>query len=655
MGILILRYTNVGAQMPLKFYLDSLNKALSENPKEDKKRVDILNRLSWNYRNTKPNLGIEYGKKASELALKIDYISGYHKGLSYVGINYKNQGNFIKALEYFIRTSESSIIEKDLENEGYSYVNMGMIYHLERNFTRAETSFKQAEIIGSKLKNEVLLAYVYLNLGRMYKDKTNFSLAIDYLLKSILLRQKLKDELGIAAVYQNMAEIYTEQGEYDQANEFFSKSIAIGKKFEDMRSVASNNAGLANLYVKQKKYKEATAAAEKSIEYLKAVGDQMYLKEAYFALYKVYNDLGDYKTALEFQTKYITSKDSLFSEEASQKIQNLETVTLLEKNKTILKEKEKISLIVLIVSSLCWIFLIGMMSVFYLKNRQIKKINEVLAQKNDQIRSKSTELQNAFNEIEYKNSNITQSMQYAQRIQQAILPSLLEFNAFFPNNFILNKPRDIVGGDFYWLAKDGNIVYLACADCTGHGVSGALLASISNMILNKVFHEKKVRDVALILSEANSEIIKTLNQEYTGGREGMDILLCAFDFTNKKVDFAGANHYIYYCQNDAINIVRGNKYGIGGMVEIFGTKRKYDKTVIDISVPTTFYLATDGYQDQFGGASDQKYMRKQLTMLLETIHNDNMADQKELLKEIFDAWKEDREQTDDVLVIGIKV
>ncbi len=653
----ILCCTNAGAQMPHKFYLDSLNKALSGNPKEDKKRVDILNRLSWNYRNIKPTLGIEYGKKASELALKLDYTSGYHKALSYVGVNYKNQGNFIKALEYFIRTSESCIEEKDVENEGYSYVNMGMIYHLEHNFPRAESSFKKAEEIGLKLKDDVLLAYVYLNMGRMHKDKdkADFPVAIDYLLKSILIRQKLKDELGIAAVYQNMAEIYTEQGEYDQANEFFSKSIAIGEKFEDKRSIASNNAGLANLYVKQKKYKEATESAQKSIEYLKAVGDQMYLKEAYFALYKVYNELGDYKTALEYQTKYITSKDSLFSEEASQKIQNLETVTLSEKNKTIQKDKEKISFIVLIVSILCWIFLIGMISIFYVKNRQIKKINEVLAQKNDQIRSKSTELQNAFNEIEYKNSNITQSMQYAQRIQQAILPSLLEFNAFFPNNFILNKPRDIVGGDFYWLAKDENVVYLACADCTGHGVSGALLASISNMILNKVFHEKKVRDVGLILSETHAEIVKTLNQEYTGGREGMDILLCSFDFTNKTANFAGANHYIYYCQNETINILRGNKYGIGGMVDIFGVKRKYDKTTIDISLPTTFYLSTDGYQDQFGGPSDQKYMRKQFTMLLETIHNDNMGDQKELLKEIFEVWKQDREQTDDVLVIGLKV
>ena len=652
---MILCYTNVGAQMPHKFYLDSLNKALAENPKEDKKRVDILNRLSWNYRNVKPNLGIEYGKKASDLALKLDYISGYHKGLSYVGINYKNQGNFIKALEYFIRVSESSVAEKDEENEAYSYVNMGMIYHLERNFSRAENSFKQAETIGLKIKNDVLLAYVYLNLGRMHKDKANFSVAIDYLLKSILIRQKLKDELGIGAVYQNMAEIYTEQGEYDQANEFFSKSIAIGKKFEDMRSVASNNAGLANLYVKQKKYDQAKASAQKSIEYLKSVGDQMYLKEAYFALYKVYDELGDYKTALEYQTKYITSKDSLFSEEASQKIQNLETVTLLEQNRKMQEDKGKISLIIFIVSILCWVFLIGMVSIFYIKNRQIKKINDELAVKNDQIRSKSTELQNAFNEIEYKNSNITQSMQYAHRIQQAILPSLLEFNAFFPNNFILNKPRDIVGGDFYWLAKDENVVYLACADCTGHGVSGALLASISNMILNKVFHEKKVRDVGLILSETHVEIVKTLNQEYTGGREGLDILLCAFDFTNKTVDFAGANHYIYYCQNETISVIRGNKYGIGGLVEIFGAKRKYDKTIIDISVPTTFYLSTDGYQDQFGGLTDQKYMRKQLTMLLETIHNDNMSDQKELLKEIFDAWKQDREQTDDVLVIGIKV
>ncbi len=259
-------------------------------------------------------------------------------------------------------------------------------------------------------------------------------------------------------------------------------------------------------------------------------------------------------------------------------------------------------------------------------------------------------------EITKKNEDITSSIRYAKRIQDAILPDRQLITSFLPETFVYFNPRDIVSGDFYWFGEKDDKLIITAADCTGHGVPGAFVSMIGNTMLNKVIHEMGITDPGKILSQLHREIKTALKQDDqgTGSKDGMDIALCVIDKNNRKLQFAGAYNPLYILRQNGIEVeeIKPNKFPVAGFH--FKSERIFTSREVPLETGDTFYIFTDGYTDQFGGESDRKFTHKQFRELLLRIQNHDMPTQQKILEETMDQWKGKRKQLDDMLVIGFR-
>ena len=257
-------------------------------------------------------------------------------------------------------------------------------------------------------------------------------------------------------------------------------------------------------------------------------------------------------------------------------------------------------------------------------------------------------------EIERKHQEIVDSVTYAQRIQEAILPSRIEINQAIPYNAMMFKPRDIVSGDFYWFSQKGEESILACVDCTGHGVPGAFMSMIGNTLLNQIVNERDIIQPNLILNELNKEITSALKQDAAGSdsRDGMDISILKINLIKNELQYAGANRPLYYIRNNELIETKANKVAIGGHMP--EEEKNFSLHTFDLQKGDTIYLSTDGYADQFN-SSDKKLMTKRFKEILLSIQHLTMLEQEQYLAQFIDEWRGITEQTDDILVVGVRV
>lgn len=256
--------------------------------------------------------------------------------------------------------------------------------------------------------------------------------------------------------------------------------------------------------------------------------------------------------------------------------------------------------------------------------------------------------------IEEKNKNITDSINYAKRLQNAILPSIELINKLLPEYFILYQPKDIVSGDFYWISHHDNKIIIAAIDCTGHGVPGALLSIVGHNAINQTVNESGITEPAKILDSMNTIIKNILNRdEGRDIKDGMDMALCTYDKTTGRLEYAGANNPLYVVSEKKLSITKASKVTIGTIGE-----HSVDGPVnhsIQLKKGDCFYIFSDGYADQFGGPKNKKFKSSQLQKLLLSLTDFTMTDQKKLISEEFLKWKKNYEQVDDVLIIGVRV
>lgn len=291
--------------------------------------------------------------------------------------------------------------------------------------------------------------------------------------------------------------------------------------------------------------------------------------------------------------------------------------------------------------------LIGILSIILFFRYRTNRIRE-------EKRILELKVQERTLELAQKNKDITSSIEYAKRIQEAILPQQEVIFKNFPRSFILYKPKDIVSGDFYWFALKNNKKIIAAVDCTGHGVPGAFMSMIGHNLLNQIVIENGITSAAEILNQLNLGVQQALKQNQNSEtRDGMDVCLCIFDDEKMKLEFAGAYRPLYIInKNKKLQIIEGNKFPIGGN-QISG-ERTYNSHILEIKNGDTFYMFSDGYADQFGGEKGKKFMLKRFQQLLIDIYDYSLKDQGEILDNKIEQWKNGTEQVDDILVIGIR-
>jgi serine phosphatase RsbU (regulator of sigma subunit) len=269
------------------------------------------------------------------------------------------------------------------------------------------------------------------------------------------------------------------------------------------------------------------------------------------------------------------------------------------------------------------------------------------------VNERTKELKIRNEEITIKNKEITDNVNYAKRIQTAILPDLNKIYFAFANSFVLYLPKDIVSGDFYSFFKHENTAILIAADCTGHGVTGAFLSVVGNSLLTQIVNERKITDPGEILDSLHEEMINMLNQRNTESTDGMDVSICSVDLENLKLKYAGANRPLWIIRHQELITFSPNKFPVGGLQ--ISHEENFTSHEFQLEKGDAFYLFSDGYADQFGGEAGKKLMTKKFKEILLSIQDKSMSDQKEHLLTYLQGWKGDHEQVDDVLVIGAKM
>ena len=294
--------------------------------------------------------------------------------------------------------------------------------------------------------------------------------------------------------------------------------------------------------------------------------------------------------------------------------------------------------------------------VAYQKDIELQTINEQLLELNRNLEHKvserTLEIQKQKDKLELLNLELTSSINYAQRIQYALLPEDNLLDVLFDEIFVMYRPLSKVSGDIYWAEKIGDDIFIAIMDCTGHGIPGALLSVIGHELLRTIVKVERFTDPGEILIELHNRFVTTLHQDINELHDGMDLSICRINKKQKKFEFSGANQRIIVANDSGINAIVGTRQPIGGMAAI---ERKFETVEIDYDENSVYYMLSDGYTDQFGGEFDKKFMFRRFMDLVAENHLHSLVDQKQIFEEYLDNWKHGNAQIDDITVIGFRI
>lgn len=539
---------------------------------------------------------------------------------------------------------------KDYNYISQCYGQIALINSKLKNTEKAIDYFKKSLEVAIKSRNNNNIAYAYNNLGNIFSvDRKTHDIAIEYYKRALNIRKQQKHNLEIAPILSNMGTVYFERKEYVLAEKYFKESLELNLKNKDFKNSCICYTNIGSLYFEQNDFKQADFNYRQALRYL---GDDFQIKEMlYYNLGEVNLKLGNLKDALLYNDTCMTIKDSLYSREAIKSLNDMQVKYETEKTQLELDKKEleaKNNTIKIYAALGGIVLLLGLVFFVFRGLQQKSKDNKVLEEKNIIISEKSKI-------VEEQHRDITDSIKYAERIQSAILPPDKLWQQILPNSFVYYRPKDILSGDFYWIEETETHVYIAAADCTGHGVPGALVSIINYNLLNKAVLEKHLSNPADILNQVNEWLTQALHQSYNEAsmRDGMDVSICSINKKTKLMQFAGAFNSGYLIKDGAIIEMPADKKPVGAFIEdsiTAFTVKEYHLTGNE-----TLYLFSDGYADQFGGPKGKKFKYKNLQNLLLSLHHLPFDEQKEKTQETFLNWKGSYEQTDDVLLIGFKV
>jgi serine phosphatase RsbU (regulator of sigma subunit) len=550
---------------------------------------------------------IKYFHKSLKYQEEIGDKYGTAMALNNIGAIYNNQGNINKALEYLLK---SLTIREEIGSKkgiAQSLNNVGAMYYKLTDYPKSLSYYKKSLSLYELINDKEGTAYSLSNIGNVY-DKQKLPYGLSYHLRSLKIREEIGDKKGEAYALFNIGESYLEKGQINEAFKYANKSYIISSQMGYYDNIERSNLLLSRIYKKTKNYKLGWEAFEKFISLRDSTMNEK-----------------NKKIALDQDTKYKFEK-----EQAVRDAEYKKELELIEEK----RQKQKI-ISFSIAGGLILVLIFSFIVVSKLK----------LTRKQNEIIEEQKQL------VDIKNKEILDSITYAKRIQEAILPPITDINNLLKDSFVIYKPKDIVAGDFYWLEPKNDIILFAAADCTGHGVPGAMVSVICNNALNRSVREYHLTDPAEILDKVRELVIETFEKSDQEVKDGMDIALCSLNFSTKKLAFAGANNPVYIVRNGRLTETKGDKQSIGR----FAGSNAYQLHNFDLEKGDCIYIFSDGYADQFGGEKGKKFKYKQLKEVLVSIHQHTMEEQHKIIDKTFDNWKGDLEQIDDVLMIGVKI
>jgi serine phosphatase RsbU (regulator of sigma subunit) len=640
---------------------------------------------------------LAYANKALEISQQIDYKEGAAKAYWRLGSVYFYLGNYDQSLDNGYKALQLADKFTDKYFKSSLLQQIGKTHEIQRNLKQAEDYYNQSLEINKALALEQILAYDYSNLANLKMLQGDYEKSLVYRNEEIRLKEKMKDTLGLAFTYNDIAVSYFNQNKIKEGLPYIEKATKIIEKLPTNYYKSALFLTLAETYFRLGRNNEAEKIATFHLNESKKLQTKDIATLATGVLYQVNSNKKDYKKAFEYLLLNTQLRDSTYNEKRLKEIAQLETnfqIKQQQKENELLKREndlktEEIKVkdaeaatnrLLIGLSAAVLVLLLGVVAIFYRNIQLKKKTNDLLLKKNTEINEQKEEISAIANdlrsandaislknqEIEEKNQDILASINYAKRIQQAMLPLHSYFETTFgkDNFFIFYQPKDIVSGDFYWLTTHKNTVVLAVADCTGHGVPGAFMSMIGNDLLNEIVNLQHIFSPDQILQYLNKGVNKVLQQDKTQSRDGMDIAIITLQkekniFTT--LEYAGAMNPIYVIQDQENTEIKADKKPIGGYHITQDGERSFTKHQLNLQKDeqqdnyTTVYLCSDGYQDQFGGTENRKFMVKRLREMFFNTSTQAMQTQHETLQTTFNQWKGNYKQIDDVLVIGLRL
>jgi len=627
--------------------------------------------LAWNcfsvyYRNKSENWkALQYADSAERTARRVGdslLLSNIYNSKAVV---YKERGEYAKALNTYLLAIDICEDARDSFSLARLYQNAGNVYRNLKEPHKARELLDHALRIRMRQGDSSLIAQVYINYGTVFRElKQNDSAEIIYMKAlGILRRHGNHREVGI--VLNNVGNLYADRKLYPEAMEYYRQAVVIRKKLGDRSGLATTYNNMCGTLLDMGDPKAALAYLDTCIPIAESTEQKPLMIECYKNYAKVSVQLKDFESAYNYYVRFKTLEDSVFSEKSTRHINELSAQYQTEQQanrilaqQAVIEGQQQFNVFMGVVAVLVLVLLLFL----YGNYRNKKKINTELERKNDTLA-----LQNAI--IEEKNRNITHSITYARRIQEAMMPSEEEVRSLFPHSFVLFRPRDIVSGDFYFIerlhTKSGeSLIAFAAADCTGHGVPGAFMSIIGHDILRLSLAQREVNSPGEALDYLNHHLSLALRQQNRGEQvrsgahsgtvvqDGMDIAFCVLNPHTNELFFSGAHNPCWIVRADGrFEELAADKQPVG----FFEQQQPFATRKTNVQPGDCIYLFSDGYADQFGGEKGKKFKYSALRELFLRIHRLPVREQKKELERVFEEWKGDLEQVDDVLVFGVRI
>ncbi len=708
----IINYLHSNHSEALEYYAVSLETAI--------KMKDSLS-ISQSYN----NFGVVYFaisayEEAIEyytLSYKIKESLGDSIGMAKIKNNiasvFYEQGKYPEALANYVVSLEIKKRQGDKEGQAQTLMNIAAIYEKQKNFDTSLEKYAQALEIYRTTENQVKIADVYSRIGSFYTYTNKYDRAIEYFEKSLTIAEKTGNKKQMSITLGNLGSAYFEKKQMKKSIEQYEKALDIAKSTKSFKKIIGISIELAKVYNKIKQPAKAIKylkEAEKSSPRILTLDNKKHLYQTYLIAYL---RLGKVDSADVYLSRYQMAHDQLFSKKNRNLLSNMQVkyetgkkqkeIELLTKNAKIEEQEKQVqrTQMFMLIGGLGVLLIVIFIVLYFLHSK--RKANDALSKKNrqlfqhrEEIATQNEELQKSKDKIELhlskisaqhtlvlkQKKHITDSIVYAERIQQAALPEKEVMNQLFTNNFIYYRPRDIVSGDFYWVKEvtreQKKYKVIAVADCTGHGVPGAFVSMLGISFLNEIIRRPELASAGDLLDELRHQVKTALKQTHgvKSSKDGMDIALCVIEETTNILQFAGAYNPLYiirhtdkisesdFSEHQRITFHNTASFPEKTLIElkadrqpigIYKKESPFKNTHIQLKKDDLLYLFSDGYIDQFNGTTGEKFKTVRFKQLLLQASERPMNIQQKIIDETFEGWKKEIEQVDDIIIIGLKI
>lgn len=629
--------------------IDSIRQVLPSRG-EDTTKAALLIQLGWEVSYADLEKGLTYCQEGLELSKKLNYAKGEGDAWNAIGTIYHDLADYARAIEAHQQAIKIREKSNNPTQLGKSYLNTGIVYVSMGDPKKCITYMKMAIANFQLVNNEKALASCYNNLGTSFSDIGLIDSSLHYFMKGEELARKTNALASLAVSLSGIAVCRARQGDFTSADLMIGESIRLLRENKMEYELVSILGSLAEVRLRESKYDEAIAAVEEARMLAAKIGKMDTERTLVLQLSGIYEQAGRHKEALGYYKLYSYLRDSLYGENSQRRLREMEaqfdkekrereidTLKHTNEQQELITQRQTLILVIVIVAL---VFLAILAVLLFARNASRKRANELL--------------QHQKSIIEEKNKNITDSISYAQKIQEALLPTPGEFNrSGLKEGFVFFRPKDIVSGDFYWMSVRGDHIFLAIADCTGHGVPGGFMSMLGAALLNEIINDRNLTEPGAILDLMREKVIVALRQTGSTGesKDGMDMVLWRYNKQTLELCYAAGNNSFYIVRNGELLEQNPDKQPVGYHAE----QRPFSQHCVQLMPNDCLYAFTDGYADQFGGPQGKKlkYRRFQETLLKN--YQLNMHEQDMHLGRTFANWKGELEQVDDVLVIGIRI